>query len=186
VTTQQDAITGEAGERYARALFELAEDAGVLAPVEKDVDALLAALSESVELARALTSPIYGAAGKGAALAAVADKLGAQALTAKFLGVIANNGRAGDLKAVLRAFKILAAKKRGSATADVVTADALTQAQLKELQTALKTALGRDVEIRTEVREEIIGGLIVKVGSRMFDSSLKTKLEGLRKTMKEA
>jgi F-type H+-transporting ATPase subunit delta len=186
VTTQSDAITGEAGERYARALFELAEDASALAAVEKDVDALLAALTESVELSRALTSPIYGSAGKGAALAAVADKLKAQELTSKFLGVLANNGRAGDLKAVLRAFKALAAKKRGSATADVVTADALTQAQLKELQTALKTALGRDVEIRTEVREELIGGLIVKVGSRMFDSSLKTKLEGLRKTMKEA
>lgn len=186
MTTQSDAITGEAGERYARALFELAEDAGALAAVEKDVDALLAALAESVELSRALTSPIYGSAGKGAALAAVADKLKAQDLTKKFLGVLANNGRAGDLKAVLRAFKALAAKKRGSATAEVVTADALTQAQLKELQTALKTALGRDVEIRTEVREELIGGLIVKVGSRMFDSSLKTKLEGLRKTMKEA
>ena len=186
MTTHEDAITGEAGERYARALFELAEDGGALAAVEKDVDALLAALSESVELARALTSPIHSSAGKGAALAAVADKLKAQGLTKQFLGVVADNGRAGDLKSVLRAFKILAAKKRGSVSADVVTADALTQAQLKELQTALKTALGRDVEIRTEVREELIGGLIVKVGSRMFDSSLKTKLEGLRKTMKEA
>ena len=177
---------GEAGERYARALFELAEDAGELAAVEKDVDALLQALADSDELARALSSPLYGASGKGAALGAVADKLKTKALTRNFLGVLAANGRAGDLKAVLRAFKIIAARRRGSATADVVTADALTQAQLKELQTALKTALGRDVEIRTEVRDEIIGGLIVKVGSRMFDSSLKTKLEGLRKTMKEA
>ena len=186
VTTQSDAITGEAGERYARALFELAEDAGALAAVEKDVDALLAALAESAELSRALTSPIHAAEAKGKALAALADALKAQDLTKNFLGVLADNRRAGDLKAVLRAFKIIAARRRGSATADVVTADALTQAQLKELQTALKTALGRDVEIRTEVREELIGGLIVKVGSRMFDSSLKTKLEGLRKTMKEA
>ena len=186
VTTQSDAITGEAGERYARALFELAEDAGALAAVEKDVDALLAALAESAELSRALTSPIHAAEAKGKALAALADALKAQDLTKNFLGVLADNRRAGDLKAVLRAFKIIAARRRGSATADVVTADALTQAQLKELQTALKTALGRDVEIRTEVREELIGGLIVKVGSRMFDSSLKAKLEGLRKTMKEA
>ena len=186
VTTQSDAITGEAGERYARALFELAEDAGALAAVEKDVDALLAALAESAELSRALTSPIHAAEAKGKALAALADALKAQDLTKNFLGVLADNRRAGDLKAVLRAFKIIAARRRGSATADVVTADALTQAQLKELKTALKTALGRDVEIRTEVREELIGGLIVKVGSRMFDSSLKGKLEGLRKTMKEA
>lgn len=186
VTTQSDAITGQAGERYARALFELAEDADALAAVEKDVDALLEALGESVELSRALISPIHGSAGKGAALTAVADKLKTQDLTKQFLGVLAANGRAGDLKSVLRAFKILAARKRGSATADVVSADALTQAQVKELKTALKTALGRDVEIRTEVREELIGGLIVQVGSRMFDSSLKSKLEGLRKTMKEA
>ncbi len=186
VTTQSDAITGEAGERYARALFELAEDAGALAAVETDVDALLAALAESAELTRALTSPIHAADGKGKALAALADALKAHDLTKNFLGVLADNRRAGDLKAVLRAFKIIAARRRGSATADVVTADALTQAQLKDLKTALKTALGRDVEIRTEVREELIGGLIVKVGSRMFDSSLKAKLEGLRKTMKEA
>lgn len=186
MTTQQDAITGEAGERYARALFELADDAGALTQVEADVDALLAALAESAELGHALKSPVFGSAEKAAVLAAVADKLGAQDLTKKFLGVIAGNARAGDLKGVLRAFKITAARRRGVTTADVVSADPLTQAQLKELQTALKTALGQDVEIRTQVREDIIGGLIVQVGSRMFDSSLKTKLEGLRKTMKEA
>lgn len=186
MTTQQDAITSEAGERYARALFGLAEDAGALKAVEKDVDALLGAFAQSPDLGRALTSPIYGSAGKAAALAGLADKIGVDDLTEKFLGVVAGNGRAGDLKGVLVAFKMLAARRRGASTADVVTADPLTQAQLKELKTALKTALGRDVEIRTEVREDLIGGLIVKVGSRMFDSSLKTKLEGLRKTMKEA
>eukprot|EP00933_Yihiella_yeosuensis_P026924 TRINITY_DN20892_c0_g1_i1.p2 TRINITY_DN20892_c0_g1~~TRINITY_DN20892_c0_g1_i1.p2 ORF type:complete len:103 (-),score=9.43 TRINITY_DN20892_c0_g1_i1:172-480(-) len=102
------------------------------------------------------------------------------------MAVTARNGRAGDLKNILRAFKVLAAKRRGTSSADVISADPLTATQIKELKTALKTALGRDVEIRTEVREDIIGGLIVKVGSRMFDSSLKSKLEGLRKTMKEA
>ena len=186
VTTQIDAITGETGERYARALFELADDAGELAAVEADVDTLGAALGESEDLRRALTSPVFRTADKAAALKAIAEKLELNALTARFLGVVANNGRAGDISKMLRAFKALAAKKRGSATAEVVTADALTQAQLKELTAALKTALGRDVEVRTEVREDLIGGLIVKVGSRMFDSSLKSKLEGLRKTMKEA
>lgn len=186
MTTQEDAITGEAGERYARALFELAEEAGALAAVEKDVDGLLGAFTQSDELARTLTSPIYGSASKAAAMDALSDALGVGELTRKFVGVVAQNGRAGDLKMVLRAFKIIAARKRGSVTADVISADTLTQAQLKELTTALKTALGRDVEVRTEVREDLIGGLIVKVGSRMFDSSLKSKLEGLRKTMKEA
>jgi F-type H+-transporting ATPase subunit delta len=186
VTTQTDAITGEMGERYARALFELAEEAGDLAAAERDVDTLTAALAESADLRRALTSPVFRATDKAAALKAVADKLKLSALTTRFLGVVANNGRAGDIPKMLRAFKALAAKKRGSATAEVVTADALTQAQLKELTAALKTALGRDVDVHAEVREDLIGGLIVKVGSRMFDSSLKSKLEGLRKTMKEA
>ena len=186
MTPSEDVITGEAGERYARALFELADEAGDLAKVETDVDALMAAFAESAELARALASPVFKGAEKAAALAAVSGKLKLTKLTSDFLAVAARNGRAGDLKEILRAFKALAARRRGSSSADVISADPLTAAQLKELSAALKTALGRDVEIRTEVREDIIGGLIVKVGSRMFDSSLKTKLEGLRKTMKEA
>lgn len=186
MTTQTDAITGEMGERYARALFELAENDGALAAVEADVDTLSAALGDSEELRRALISPVHKAGDKAGALKALAEKLELNALTGRFLGVVAENGRAGDISKMLRAFKVLAAKKRGSTTADVVTADTLTQIQLKELTAALKTVLGRDVEVRTEVREDILGGLIVKVGSRMFDSSLKSKLEGLRKTMKEA
>lgn len=186
MTTQTDAITGEMGERYARALFELAEDADALAAVEKDVDALSAALGESEELRRALISPVHQSADKAKVLGALAEKLQLNALTARFLGVVAKNGRSGEISKLLRAFKALAAKRRGTTTAEVVTADALTPAQLKELTAALKTALGRDVDVHTEVREDIIGGLIIKVGSRMFDSSLKSKLEGLRKTMKEA
>jgi F-type H+-transporting ATPase subunit delta len=186
VTPSEDVITGEAGERYAKALFELADEAGALDKVETDVDTLSAAFAESAELSHALTSPVFKGADKAAALTALADKLKLNKLTGDFLSVAARNGRAGDLKNILRAFKALAAKRRGSSSADVISADPLTATQLKELKTALKTALGRDVEIRTEVREDIIGGLIVKVGSRMFDSSLKTKLEGLRKTMKEA
>ena len=186
MTTQIDAITGEMGERYARALFELAEEAGELAAVESDVDTLSAALADSEDLRRALASPVFRAGDKAAALKALSEKLELSELTTRFLGVVASNGRAADISKMLRAFKALAAKKRGSATAEVVTADALTQTQLKELTAALKTALGRDVDVHAEVREDIIGGLIVKVGSRMFDSSLKSKLEGLRKTMKEA
>jgi len=176
----------EAGERYARALFDLAQEAGVLEAVEADVDALGAAFAETADLAEALSSPLYGAAEKAAVLSALADKLGAQDLTKKFIAVAAQNGRAGDISAMLSAFKVLAARMRGAVSAEVITADALTQTQQKELTAALKTALGQDVDIRTEVRSDILGGLIVKVGSRMFDSSLRTKLEGLRNTMKEA
>lgn len=186
MTTQTDAITSEAGERYALALYGLAEESGALSAVEADVATLSSALSECEDLRRAIASPVYKAVEKAAALKALADKLKLNDLTARFIGVAAQNGRSHDLPVILRAFKALAARRRGAVTADVVTADALTQTQLKELTTALKTALGQDVEIRTEVREDLIGGLIVKIGSRMFDSSLKSKLEGLRKTMKEA
>jgi len=186
VTAIDTAITGGAGARYARALFELAAEAGALKPVESDVDTLGAALAESGELRAALKSPVYTAGDKAAALNALAGKLGLGELTARFVAVAARNGRAGDLEDAVRAFKALAARERGEVSAGVISADALTQAQLKELKAALKTALGKDVDIRTQVRPDILGGLIVKVGSRMFDSSLRTKLEGLRKTMKEA
>ena len=186
MTTVDNAIMSEAGERYARALFDLAEEAGAAEAVEKDVDALGAVLADSDDLREALTSPLYGAAEKASVLSALADKLGAQDLTKKFIAVAAHNGRSGDIKDMLRAFKVLAALKRGATSAEVTTADELTATQLKELTAALKTALGQDVDIRTQVRPDILGGLIVKVGSRMFDSSLRTKLEGLRNTMKEA
>ncbi|WP_306015195.1 F0F1 ATP synthase subunit delta [Oceanicaulis sp. MMSF_3324] len=186
MTTVDNAIMSEAGERYARALFDLAEEAGAAEAVEKDVDALGAVLADSDDLRDALTSPLYGAAEKSSVLSALAEKLGAQDLTKKFIAVAAHNGRASDITDMLRAFKVLAALKRGATSAVVTTADELTATQLKELTAALKTALGQDVDIRTQVRPDILGGLIVKVGSRMFDSSLRTKLEGLRNTMKEA
>lgn len=186
MTPSEDVITGEAGERYAKALFELADEAKALDTVEGDVETLLTAFGESADLAHALKSPVFKGAEKAAVLTELSAKLKLHKLTTDFMVVTARNGRAEDLKNILRAFKVLAAKRRGTSSADVISADPLTATQIKELKTALKTALGRDVEIRTEVREDIIGGLIVKVGSRMFDSSLKSKLEGLRKTMKEA
>ena len=186
VQTGESAITSEAGERYARALFELADEAGELDKVEKDLDALRAAFAESDELRRAMGSPLHTAEQKAAAIAAIADTLKLGELAKKFASVTAKNGRARDLPAAAGAYKALMAKRRGATSADVFSADELTAAQLKELKTALKTALGRDVEVRAEVRPELIGGLVVKVGSRMFDSSLRTKLEGVRKAMKEA
>ncbi|KAA5802324.1 F0F1 ATP synthase subunit delta [Alkalicaulis satelles] len=186
MTTGQDAITSEAGGRYARALFELADEAGALDAVEADMTALGAAFAQSAELRRALSSPVHKTGDKAAVLAALAQKLKFQDMTARFLAVTAGNGRAGELPDMARAFAALAAKRRGALSADVASADALTAAQLKDLAAALKTALGKDVEIRAEVRPELIGGLIVKVGSRLFDSSLSTQLEGLRKSLKEA
>ena len=186
VTPSEDVITSEVGERYARAVFELAEEAGALDAVAKDVAALTAAFAESADLRRAMSSPLFKTEDKAAAINALTEKLKLSDLVRNFAGVMARNGRAHDLPAAARALEALMAKHRGAMSADVVSADALTATQLKELSAALKTALGRDVEVRTEVRPELIGGLIVKVGSRMFDSSLRTKLDGVRKAMKEA
>ena len=159
MTSAGNAISNEAAQRYARALFDLALETKALAKAEADMAALGEALAKALKL-----SP----------------------LGTKFIGVVARNGRAGDLPAMTAAFAALAAGHRGAITADIASADALTATQLKELTTALKTALGREVEIRAEVRPELIGGLTVKVGSRMFDSSLRTKLDGGKQAMKEA
>ncbi len=186
MTTGQDAITSEAGGRYARALFELADEAGVLDAAEADMAALAAAFAQSDELQQAMASPVHKTGDKAATLDKLADALKFHDLTRRFVTVAARNGRAGGLGDMARAFAALAARRRGAMTADVASADALSAAQLKELAAALKTALGKDVEIRAEVRPDMIGGLIVKVGSRLFDSSLSTQLEGLRKSLKEA
>jgi F-type H+-transporting ATPase subunit delta len=186
VTTGEEAISGEVGERYARALIELADEAGAFDAVKADMESLSAVLGDAPELRAALSSPIHSAEEKAGVLRALSEKLGLSETSRNFLGVIGRNGRAGDLASAVRAFRKIAAARSGVAAAEVASADALTATQLKELEAALKTALGRDVEIRAEVRPELIGGLVVKVGSRMFDSSLRTKLEGVRRAMKEA
>lgn len=186
MSTGQDAITGEASKRYAKALFDLALEANALEGVERDMDAFGAAFNESGDLGQALASPLIEAEQKGRVISALAEKLGVSDLTKNYVGVLAQNGRAGLLQETIAAFKARLATHRGAVTADVTSADALTATQLKELGAALKNALGRDVEIRTQVREDLIGGLIIQVGSRMFDSSLSTKLERMRNAMKEA
>ena len=186
VTTGETMITGGAGERYARALFELADEAKSLAAVETSVDSLIAVLTGSADLTRALASPVVSSEDKTGVLSALADKLKLDSHVAKFIGVMAANNRAGSLLSALKAFKAMAARQRGTSTAEVTSADKLTATQIKDLQASLKAALGRDIEVHADVDPELIGGLIVKVGSRMFDSSLRTKLNGLRTAMKEA
>ena len=186
MTSAGNAIFNEAAQRYARALFDLALESKALAKAEADMASLGEAFAESGELARAVASPMHKTADKVKALGALAKAIKLSPLGTKFIGVVARNGRAGDLPAMTRAFAALAARHRGVVTADIASADTLTAAQLKELATALKTALGREVEVRAEVRPELIGGLTVKVGSRMFDSSLRTRLDGVKQAMKEA
>lgn len=186
VNTGEDAKTANAAGRYATALFELAKTSGAVDAVEADLSAFRAALGESPELAEALASPLHSAEEKKGVLDALSAKAKFNDLTKNAFGVAAENGRAGELGSVAAAFAGLAAADRGVIAADVASAAPLTKKQTEALAASLKGAYGRDIEVRTEVRPELMGGLIVKVGSRMFDSSLRTKLDGMKNAMKEA
>ncbi|WP_421790045.1 F0F1 ATP synthase subunit delta [Hyphobacterium sp.] len=178
-------ITGAAG-RYASALFELAADAKTADKIEPDMAALATGLADSDELATALKSPLVEGDAKTGVIAALADKAGFDPLTKNTLMVAAENGRAGELGAIAAAYAVLAAEARGVASANVTTAAKLTAKEIDALKASLKRALGREVDVRTQEDPDILGGLIVQVGSRMYDSSLRTQLEGLRTAMKEA
>jgi F-type H+-transporting ATPase subunit delta len=178
-------ITGAAG-RYASALFELASDAKLAAKVEADMADLATMLADNPELTAALASPMVEGDAKSGILTAVADKAGFQQMTKNALMVIAENGRAGALGGIAKIYARLAAAERGVVSADVTTAAKLTAKEIDALKASLKRALGREVDVRAQENPDILGGLIVQVGSRMYDSSLRTKLDGLRTAMKEA
>jgi F-type H+-transporting ATPase subunit delta len=181
-----DFRTTEVGERYAQALFDLADETGVLDVVRADLKSLRAAWAESADLRRLATSPVLAPDDQGRGLTAIADKAKFNAVTRNFLGLLAQNGRAGDLTAVIAGFEVLYAAKTGVVAADVVTAHALTAAQLKTIQTTLRATLGKDPELTTRVDPAILGGLKVKVGSKLFDASLKTKLDQMKFALKRA
>lgn len=181
-----DFRTTEVGERYAQALFDLAEEKGVLDAVRADLKSLRAAWLESADLRRLATSPVLTTEDQVKGLVAIAAKAKFSGVTQNFLGLLAQNGRARDLTAVIAAFETLYAKKTGLVAAEVVSAQALTAAQLKTIQTTLRTSLGKDPELATRVDPAILGGLKVKVGSKLFDASLKTKLDQMKFALKRA
>ncbi|WP_439470610.1 F0F1 ATP synthase subunit delta [Brevundimonas sp.] len=181
-----DFRTTEVGERYAQALFDLAEEKGALDAVRADLKSLRAAWVESADLRRLATSPVLTAEEQVKGLVAIAAKAKFNGVSQNFLGLLAQNGRARDLTAVIAAFEALYAKKTGLVAAEVVSAQALTAAQLKTIQTTLRTSLGKDPELTTRVDPAILGGLKVKVGSKLFDASLKTKLDQMKFALKRA
>ena len=181
-----DTKTSDAGQRYAKALFDLANETGDLRAVEADLKSLAAALNDSGDLRRLLASPVFGAADKTKGLAAIATKAKFNPTTGKFLGLLAANGRAGDLSAAINAFRVPAAKARGAVSAEVTSAAPLTAAQAKGVAAGLRTALGKNPEITTRVDPSLLGGIKVRVGSRLFDASLKSKLDSLKFALKRA
>jgi len=181
-----DSQASNVGGRYAQALFDLAKDQNQVAAVEADLKSLKAALADSRDLQILLNSPAFDAEAKGKGLAAIADRAGFNATTKKFLGLLAANGRAGALASVITAFERLSAEARGAVSAQVTTAVPLSPAQAKGVQQALRQALGKDPEIETRVDPSILGGIKVRVGSRLFDASLKSKLDSLKFALKRA
>jgi len=181
-----DSQTSNVGGRYAQALFDLAKDQGVLAPVESDLKSLKAAIQDSRDLRLLLQSPAFSSEDKGKGLQAIADTAGFSTTTRKFLGLLTANSRAAALPAVIVAFERLAADARGEVQAQVTTALPLTAAQARGVAQALRQALGKDPQIETRVDSAILGGIKVRVGSRLFDASLRSKLDSLKFALKRA
>jgi F-type H+-transporting ATPase subunit delta len=172
-------------ERYANALFELALDAKSLPAVETDLDRVSALLAESADLSRLVRSPVFSAEEQGRAIGAVLERTGIAGLVASFIKVAAANRRLFAVPDMITAFKRLAARQRGEVAAEVTSAEPLNDAHVAALKEALKASLGKDVALDARVDPSLIGGLVVKVGSRMIDGSLRTKLNSLKLAMKE-
>lgn len=174
-------ITG----RYASALFELALAEKKLGPVEKDLVRFDNLLSGSTDLQRLVTSPVFSADQQLDAVSAVLTKSKITGLVGNFVRTVASNGRLFAMSGMLSAFRAFLAEHKGEVTADVTVASALSATQAKELKAALKSVVGKNVAINATVDPSLLGGMIVKVGSRQIDTSLRTKLSSLKLSLKE-
>ena len=170
--------------RYASALFDLARDQRQIDSVGRSLDALNQALADSKDFSELVTSPLVSREEAGDAFAALAPQLGLDPITSNFVGVLARNGRKGQLQPVIRAFRRLAAEHRGETTAEIVTARALNDDQVGQLKQQLRTRAGRDVNLDMTVDPAILGGIVVKLGSQQIDASIRTKLNRLASAMK--
>jgi F-type H+-transporting ATPase subunit delta len=170
--------------RYASALFDLARDQRQIDSVGNSLDALNQALLDSKDFVELVASPLVSRDEAGKAFAALAPELGLDPITTNFVGVLARNGRKNELRAVIRAFGRLAAEYRGEATAEVATARPLNDDQIAALKQQLRARAGRDVTIDASVDPDILGGIVVKLGSQQIDASIRTKLNRLASAMK--
>jgi F-type H+-transporting ATPase subunit delta len=177
-------VSGMAG-RYATALFELAREERAIDAVKADLDRFDELLSQSPDLMRLVRSPVFSADQQAKALTAVLALAGIGGLAAKFLQVAAQNRRLFAVRAIIKGFRALVAHYKGEVTADVTMAEKPNDRQLAAIKDALRAVTAKDVQIDVKVDPAIIGGLIVKLGSRMIDSSLRTKLQSIKHTMKE-
>src|ERR1700722_4676786 len=180
----KESAEGGLAKRYAHALFELAQDGSAVDVVSGDLAALRRATEASPDLRRLVQSPVFSAEDQARALKAILEKMGANALTAKFMLLLAQKRRLRVLGQITGAYEHLVAAARGETEAEVTAARSLSDAEIAELKSVLKSRLGKEPRLHSKVDPTLLGGLVVKVGSRMIDSSLRTKLDGLRAAMK--
>jgi F-type H+-transporting ATPase subunit delta len=186
VAGEDSTVSGMAG-RYARALFELALDSKAVDAVKADIEKFDAMISDSADLHRLVRSPVFGADEQRKALAAVLDKAGIAGLAANFLLFVTSKRRLFSVRDMIRDFRKLVAHWKGEVSAEVTVAEKLSDHHLDALKSALKTITGeKTVDLNVKIDPAIIGGLTVKLGSRMVDSSLRTKLNAIKHAMKEA
>lgn len=183
VADAQMNVSGLAG-RYATALFELARESNTIDTVAASLKTVTAALDEGGDFAALVTNPLIGREAGTKAVTAVAKALGLDSITTNFLGVLAQNRRLAVFRDVVRDYGVLVSAHRGEISARVTAAHALTDDQLGQLKQKLKAGLGLDVAVDLRIDPSILGGLVVQVGSKMIDSSLKTKLDTLSLAMK--
>lgn len=176
-------VTGIAG-RYATALFELALDQNAVDDVAGDLKGLGALIDESSDLMRVVRSPVLTRAEQSDAMSAILKKAGVHVLTRNFVGLIASNRRLYSLPAMIRAYQKLLSAHRGEIAGEVISAQPLSDAQLDAVRKQLAKAMGQEVQLESTVDDSLLGGLVVKVGSRMIDNSLRTKLHNLKVAMK--
>jgi len=171
--------------RYATALFELARDSNAIEQVQADLNGFDTMVASSPDLTRLVRSPVFSAEDQAKALIAILEKAGIKGIAANFLRVVAANRRLFAAREIIRGFNALVARHKGEVTAQVTVAEQLSDARMGEIRDALKQVTGKDVQVDVDVDPSIIGGLKVKLGSRMIDASLRTKLNSIKLAMKE-
>ena len=176
----ETSVVSQLAGRYAAALFDLAKDKGALDEVEDDLARIDTMLAESADLRRLVRSPVISAEDKARAIGALMERAEVSSLVARFMGVVAQHRRLFALRPMIRRFVVLIAEHRGEVAAEVTSARPLSAAQTAAVSRALAKVVGREVKVAATVDEGLIGGLMVKVGSRMVDSSIRSKLARLR------
>jgi F-type H+-transporting ATPase subunit delta len=185
VAGEEPIVSGMAG-RYATALFDLARETNAIDAVKADLERFDALVVQNPDLTRLVRSPVFSAAEQLRALAAVLDRAGIGGLAEKFLKLVTTNRRLFAVRDMVKAFRQFVADYKGEATAEVTVAERLKDDHVAALRSALKAVSGKDVDLAIKIDPAIIGGLVVKLGSRMVDTSLRTKLNAIRHAMKEA